>query len=99
MPKTNKKTKNVTLKCGCNCCMLVAERTEWEDGEINFDISMQDSRYDHNNGSILNRIKNALKILFGKPVYYNDIFIEGEEGYRKLVKDMEKLLDPITEKQ
>jgi hypothetical protein len=44
----NKKETTILLKCDCGCSMLVAERSEWEDGEVNYNISVQDSRYDHN---------------------------------------------------
>ena len=31
------------------------------------------------------------KTLFGKPIYYNDVHLEGEEAFIKLVKDMDVL--------
>ena len=37
------------------------------------------------------RIKRAVKILFGKPIYYNDLYLEGEEKFHKLVGDMKEL--------
>ena len=42
------KRKMITLPCDCKCCMLVIEKTVWEDGDIDYNISIQDSRYDHN---------------------------------------------------
>ena len=41
--------------------------------------------------TIWGRIKRAVKILFGKPIYYNDLHLEGEERFHKLVGDMEEL--------
>ena len=86
-----KKTKMITLPCDCKCCMFVVEKTLWEDGDINYNITIQDSRYDHNYNTIWGRIKRATKILFGKPVYYSDVHLEGENMFRKLVKDMDSL--------
>ena len=86
-----KKTKMITLPCDCKCCMFVVEKTLWEDGDINYNITIQDSRYDHNYNTIWGRIKRATKILFGKPVYYSDVHIEGEDMFRELVKDMDSL--------
>ena len=71
--------------------MLVVERTVWEDGEIDYDISVQDSRYDHNYTTIWGRFKSAMKILFGKPVYYSDVYIENPEKFKALVEDLNKL--------
>ena len=80
----------ITLPCDCKCCMLVIEKTAWENGDINY-ISIQDSRYDHNYNTLWGRVKRAAKILFGKPIYYNDVHLEGEETFKKLVKDMDDL--------
>jgi hypothetical protein len=71
--------------------MFVIEKTVWEDGDINYNITIQDARYDHNYNTLWGRIKRATKILFGKPVYYNDVYLDGEEKFRKLVKDMDEL--------
>ena len=71
--------------------MLAIEKTIWEDGEINYNITIQDSRYDHNFNTLWGRIKRAAKILFGKPIYYNDVYLEGEETFKKLIEDMGKL--------
>jgi len=71
--------------------MLVVDKTVWEDGETVFNISMQDSRYDHNNCTPWGKIKGAAKILFGKPVYYSDIFIDEPQKYKTFVEQMQKL--------
>lgn len=85
------KRKMITLPCDCKCCMLVIEKTVWEDGDIDYSISIQDSRYDHNYNTLWGRIKRAAKILFGKPIYYNDIHLEGTETFQKFVDDMSRL--------
>lgn len=71
--------------------MFVIEKTKWEDGEINYNITVQDSRYDHDYNTLWGRIKRAWRILFGKPVYYNDVHIEDEKKFRELVEDMQNL--------
>jgi len=81
----------ITLPCDCKCCMFVVEKTIWEDGDINYNITIQDSRYDHNYNTLWGRIKRAASILFGKPIYYNDVYLDGEEIFQKLVKDMDEL--------
>ena len=53
--------------------------------------SIKDSRYDHNYNTLWGRIKRAVKTLFGKPISYNDLYLDGEETFQKLVKDMEEL--------
>ena len=85
------KSKMITLPCDCKCCMFVVEKTVWEDGDINYNITIQDARYDHNYNTLWGRIKRATKILFGKPIYYNDVYLDGDEKFQKLVKDMDEL--------
>ncbi|MCI9626369.1 MAG: hypothetical protein HFI90_06255 [Clostridia bacterium] len=85
------KSRRITLPCDCKCCMLVIEKTIWEDGDINYNISIQDSRYDHNYNTLWGRLKRAAKTLFGKPIYYSDVYLEGEETFQQLVKDMNGL--------
>lgn len=83
----------IALPCDCGCCMFVVEKSVYEDGDIAYDISIQDSRYDHDCNTLWGRVKRAAKILFGKPVYYNDAYLEGEETYRKLLDEMIALRD------
>lgn len=85
------KSRRITLPCDCKCCMLVIEKTVWEDGDISYDISIQDSRYDHNYNTLWGRLKRAAKTLFGKPIYYNDVHLEGEETFQQLVDDINEL--------
>jgi len=90
-----KKEKMIVLQCDCKCCMFVIEKTIWEDGDISYNITIQDSRYDHNHNTIWGRLKRACKALFGKPVYFNDVHMEGEERYKNLVSDMTELINFI----
>lgn len=85
------KSRRITLPCDCKCCMLVIEKTIWEDGDINYNISIQDSRYDHNYNTLWGRLKRAAKTLFGKPIYYNDVHLEGEETFQQLAEDINDL--------
>ena len=85
------KSKMIMLPCDCKCCMFVVEKTVWEDGDINYNITIQDSRYDHNYNTAWGRIKRAAKILFGKPIYYSDVYLDNEDVFKKLVKDMDEL--------
>ena len=71
--------------------MLVVEKTVWDDGDVDFNISIQDSRYDHNYTTLWGKIKSAMKILFGKPVYYSDVYIDKPEKFKEFVENLNKL--------
>ena len=87
----NKQETTVILKCDCGCSMLVVDKTTWDSGEVNYGISVQDSRYDHNCTTLWGRIKSAMTILFGKPVYYSDVYIEKPEKFREFVRELNKI--------
>ena len=87
----DKREKIITLPCDCKCCMLTIEKTIWENGDICYDISIQDSRYDHGYNTVWGRIKRAASVLLGKPVYFNNVHLEGDKQYAKLVHDMTDL--------
>ena len=89
----DKESNMVIRSCDCRCCMFVIEKTNWQDGDINYNISIQDSRYDHNYNTLWGRIKRAGSALFGKPIYFNDMYIENEEKYKQLLIEMQNLLE------
>ena len=95
----DRKETAIFLKCDCGCSMIVVEKSEWDDGEIDYDISVQDSRYDHNYTTLWGRIKSAAKILFGKPVYYSDVYVDKPEKFREFVEQMNRLCVDIKEKK
>ena len=86
-----KREKSIYLKCDCNCSMFVIDKTIWSDGDISYNILVQDSRYDHNYTMVWGRIKSAFKILFGKPVYYSDVYIDNPEKFTDFVKQINDL--------
>ena len=86
-----KKETSVRLNCSCGCSAVVVEKSEWDNGEIDYVISIQDSRYDHNYATFFGRVKSAAKILFGKPIYYSDVYIDKPEIYKKFVNDISAL--------
>ena len=77
-------TYGVGLKCDCACSMAMIEKTRWSDGDLDFSISIQDSRYDHHSTTLWARLKNAFSLLRGKTVYYSDVVLN-EDDFKKWV--------------
>lgn len=84
--------------CDCGCCTYIAEKTIFSNGDIFFEISIQDGRYDHNLNTFWGRIKRAFSILLGKPVCFNEVYLEGED-YAKLCTDMQALLKDVPQSE
>lgn len=80
----------VRVKCDCGCATLEFRRIEWDDGDVMYDASILDSRYDHNVNGLLGRIRRAMGVMVGKPVYFNDVTMsEGE--FDALLEDLHAL--------
>lgn len=75
------RTRVIHVPCDCRCCELAVTKDVFEDGEAFYDVMVQDSRYDHKANGVLNRVRNALKVLFGKKICYNDVFIPDDEHF------------------
>ena len=88
----------IILRCDDYCTMLVIDKTkyQWKDDpiEIDYNISMQDSSLDGYHNTFKQRIIRAFKVLFGKPIYYNDIYIQDE----KQIIEFRDALNELIEK-
>lgn len=78
---------NIIIPCDCKCCIVCFNKSS--DGE-DYNISIMDSYY-HNHNDIISRIKNSFKVLFGKPIYYNDACISKKE-MKKLVENLNDMV-------
>lgn len=77
------KSKMIVLPCDCKCCMLVIEKTVWADNDVSYDISIQDSRYDHNYNTIWGRIKRA-KFCLESRFIITTFTLKGKKGFISL---------------
>ena len=82
--------KIVRVPCDCGCCLMEFTKDVWGEGEVTYDLSVLDSRYDHNINGIFGRLRRAAGILFGKPVYFNDVNMS-EEKFDALLKELAQL--------
>lgn len=84
------KEKYIHVRCDCWCCMIEFMRTDWDDGDVCYNISVLDSRYDHNVNGIWNRLRRAFGVLVGKPVSFNDVLLN-QERFDQLVDSLQEL--------
>lgn len=84
------KEKYIRVRCDCACSTIEFVRTDWEDGETDYNISVLDSYYDHNVNGIWNRIRRAFGVLVSKPVYFNDVLLN-QEKFDELVDRLQEL--------
>lgn len=83
---------SIYIPCDCGCCVLEISKWKLGDDEFWYDISVLDSRYDHEANGVWNRIRRAVKALLGKPVYFNDVTLN-QEQFDDLISQMGGLCD------
>lgn len=84
-------TGTIILRCVDGCCTLVIDRYNYN-GEIDYNISIQDSNLYSEYNTFLGRIKRAAKILFGKPIYYNDVWITDKNKIKELSEKLNSMV-------
>lgn len=87
------KSKNPTIYLPCECDCATLKICKYPDGD--YGVAIVDSYY-QNTSSVWERIKAAFKVLFGKPVYFNDLVLY-EESFKALIKDLEELKNTSVE--
>lgn len=80
-------TKSIQLRCDDECCTLFVDK--YEDA---YNISMQDSRV-ITDGSLRQRLKTAFNVLFSKPVYYNDLYIQDPQRVKIFAEKILEMVD------
>lgn len=71
--------KTIHVRCDCGCCEVVFDRFAFDEDDVMYTVSVQDSYYDNNPNSVLGRLRRAVGILFGKPVCFNDACLTQQE--------------------
>lgn len=84
------KKSYVRVPCECGCSTLEFMRVDWDDDTTYYNVCVLDSRYDHNVNGIWNRLRRALGVLVGKPVYFNDVCLK-QEMFDQLVDRLQEL--------
>lgn len=85
--------ERVYLRCDCGAEVAVFTRYEYEDGDISYDISIEDDYLGGDYKGFFGRIKRAWKAFMDKPVVYSGIFCEDKEKMRKFLTDCLTLID------
>ncbi|WP_294731100.1 hypothetical protein [uncultured Faecalibaculum sp.] len=87
------KSSHVLRRCDCQCCALLVEKQQYPGEDPQYNLSIVDSYYDPGPGSLRSRIRNAWKVLTGKRVYYNDLFMQDPADFQSLVRELQELAE------
>lgn len=84
--------RRITMRCDCGAETLVFTRYDYEDSDISYGISFEDSYLGGGYQGFFGRLKRAWKAFIGKPVVHADVFTDDEEKMRTFLKDSLSLM-------
>lgn len=88
-----KNTKDIYLRCDCHAETAVFSKFEWQPGDIDYEISIEDAYCSGDYMGIKGRFKRAWKAFWAKPIYYNSVYCEDPERMRKFLQECLKSME------
>ena len=85
--------KTIYLRCEDNAEALVFSRYDYGNGEVDFEINIEDSYCGGDYMGIKGRFKRAWRAFFAKPVYYTGVYVESQERVRNFLEGCINLVD------
>ena len=79
--------KNLYLPCEDGAETLVFRKYIFGDGDISFDIGVEDAYCGCNCMGITNRFKRAWHAFFAKPISYSSIYCEDKNKLKRFLSD------------
>lgn len=87
-----KNEKNVFLKCDCHAETAVFTSFDWNHGDIDYELSIEDAYCCGDYMGIKGRFKRAWRAFWDKPVVYNAIYVQDKERMKKFLNECFKLM-------
>lgn len=88
--------KEVFLRCDDHAEMVVFSRYAFDESDINYELTIEDSYCGGDYMGIKGRFKRAWHAFWAKPVYYTGIYCEGKDRMKKFLTDCLELIDSDT---
>ena len=85
--------KEIYFKCDDRAETVVFSRWEFNDGEVNYEFTIEDSYCGGDYMGIKGRFKRAWHAFWAKPVYYTGVFCEDKDRMKKFLNDCLELMD------
>lgn len=88
-----KDIKSIYLRCDDHAEVLAFNRYEFENGDIDFEINIEDSYFGGDYMGIKGRFKRAWKAFFAKPICYTGVYVENAERIQTFFKECINIID------
>jgi hypothetical protein len=89
--------KNIFLRCDCHAETAVFSRYDYDCGDTDYDLSIEDSYCGGDLMGIGNRFKRAWKAFFAEPICYASVCCEDKNKMRKFLEDCLSLMSTESE--
>lgn len=86
-------TKEVYLPCDDHAETVVFSKHAWSDGDVDYEITIEDAYCGGDFMGIKGRFKRAWKAFWAKPVSYTGIYCQDEERMKGFLKDCLNLME------
>ena len=85
--------KEINMRCDCCAEMATFIRHDWKDGDVSYELSIEDAYCGGDYMGIKGRFKRAWHAFWAKPVYYSAVYCEDGKRMRKFLEDCWRLMN------
>lgn len=86
-------SKSLYIKCDDSAETVVFTKYIYKDGDVDYEINVEDSYCGGDYMGISGRFKRAWKAFWAKPICYTGIYVEDESRIRKFLEDCLNLMN------
>ena len=92
----NEISKDIYLRCDDHAECVVFSKHNFEDDDIDYEITIEDSYCGGDYMGIKGRFRRAWKAFWARPICYNGIYCQDGNRMRKFLEDCLSLMDEDT---
>lgn len=85
--------KHIELRCDDHEENLVLTRYDWDDGDVDFEITIEDAYCGGTCAGLAGRFKRAWHAFWAKPITYSGVYITDPKRLLKFLRDSVALVE------
>lgn len=79
--------KEVNMRCDCHAEMASFCRHDWQNGEVDYELAIEDAYCGGDYIGIKGRFKRAWRAFWAKPICYAEVYCEDGKRMKKFLED------------
>lgn len=89
-------TRTVTIRCDDNAEAVVFNRYDYHDGDVGYEINIEDNYCGGDYMGIKGRFRRAWHAFWAKPIYYTGIYVDDPDRILSFFDDCLSLMEGET---